>query len=101
MGTNDVTNAPLLPGKDPLTPGKQTTEFLGTITGMFVIALVGALAAFDVLHLTEERKAALYELLAMCFVALPVAYAFARSYVKGKAVQNASAPAQQDFNRPL
>lgn len=84
------TTAPNPPSKDPLTPGRHTTEFLGTVAGMFVVALVGFLAAFDVLHLTEERRAALYELLAMAFVALPIAYAFARSYVKGKAVEKSN-----------
>lgn len=86
---NDVTAAPFLPGKDPLTPGKNTTEFLTTVAGLFLSGMFGVLAAFNVLHLSDVQKDSVYQFVAISWVALPIAYAFARSYVKGKAVEGA------------
>jgi len=83
---DEVTNAPLPPGKDPLTPGKNTTEFLLTSAGMFLTALFGLLATFNVLTLTPEQKMSVYEFVGISWTVLPMAYAFARSHVKAKAV---------------
>lgn len=87
---NEVTAAPYLPGKDPLTPGKNTTEFLTTVAGLFLSAVLALLAAFDVLHLSEPQKETVFQFVGISWIAIPIAYAFARSYVKGKAVSGAS-----------
>lgn len=83
---DDVTNAPYPPGKDPLTPGKLTTEFLMTGAGMFLTALFGLLATFNVITFTPEQKMSVYEFVGISWVVLPTAYTWARSHVKAKAV---------------
>jgi hypothetical protein len=67
-------------------PGTQTTEFKVTAGGMFLAALFAALAAFNVLNLSEAQEETVYQLAAASWIFLPMAYTFGRSYVKGKSV---------------
>jgi hypothetical protein len=90
--SNEVTNAPSPPGKDPLTPGIKTSEFYATGAGMFLSTLFTLLAAFNTLHISEQQRQAIYEFSAVSWIALPVAYSFGRSFVKGRAVSSAAAP---------
>lgn len=89
--SDDVTNAPNPPGKDPLTPGKYTTEFLMTGAGMFLTALFGLLATFNVITFNADQKMSIYEFVGIAWIVLPAAYTWARSHVKAKAVSSAGA----------
>lgn len=90
--SSEVTNAPSPPGKDPLTPGVKTSEFLATGAGMFLSTLLTLLAAFNMLHISEQQKQAIYEFSTVSWIALPMAYSFGRSFVKGRAVSSTAPP---------
>ena len=65
-------------------PGYQTTEFLATGAGIFLVTLLALLAAFHLITITEAQRQAVLEFAGVAWIVLPAAYTGARSFLKSQ-----------------
>ncbi len=87
------TNAPYAPAKDPLRPGRKTSEGVITLIVGAIIALSDLLAIFNVAPISPEQRAAIVRDSPIILAALAGLYTIGRSLIKSSAVKQ---PAQSD-----